>query len=180
MKPSVTDLIKLLDKPALLNWANKIGLQGIKLEEYREKSKKDGTSIHKQIEMYIKDNIPFENKLHQLEFDRYFSNKKIISIESNIETEWFKGRQDIRIEFNNRQYICDFKSNQNYIYFENKLQLIAYRMAENCDGLGIISVPDFKFIPVIINDYKPYEEILKLLSNIYKLKKEIENGNKSI
>ena len=144
MKPSVTELIKLLDKPALLNWANKIGLEGIGLDEYRKKVMKDGTSIHKQIEMYVKDKTPFENNLHQLGFDNYFSNKKIVSIESNIETEWFKGRQDIRIEYKGKEYICDFKSNQKYIYFENKLQLVAYRMAENCDGLGIISFPPEK------------------------------------
>lgn len=176
-KPSVSELIKLLDKPALLKWANKIGLEGIKLDEYSNKVKNSGISIHKQIEEYIQFNKPFENIKHQNEFNRYFKDKKIISFESNIETDWFIGRQDLRIEYNGKQFICDFKSNQKYVYFENILQLVAYRMSEKSDGIGIISVPDFTFLPIKIQDFTPYEEILKSLSNIYNLKKQIENGN---
>lgn len=174
MKPSVTNLIQLLDKPALLKWANKIGLQGINIDDYRKKSLSDGTSIHKQIESFIKDKKQFETKEHQNNFDRYFINKKIVASEINIETEYFVGRYDIKIEYNSKIFICDFKSNQKNVYFENKLQLVAYKMAESCDGIGIISVPDFTFIPVIINDYLPYEKILIALSEIYKLKKELQ------
>ena len=100
---------------------------------------------------------------------------KIIEIEKSIETDYFVGRLDVKIEYNGKIFICDFKSNQKNIYFENKLQLVAYSMAEQCDGLGIISVPDFTFIPVIINDKTPYQHILINLSNIFKLKKQIEN-----
>jgi hypothetical protein len=173
MKPSVTELIKLLDKPALLKWANKIGLEGIKLEDYSKKVMQQGTSIHKQIELYIKYKIPFENKFHQESFDMYFKDKEILSYESIIETEWFKGRLDLKILFKGKTYVCDFKLNQKFVYFENKLQLAAYRFAENADGVGIISIPDFTFLPVIIKDFTPYEEILKSLSNIYTLKKQL-------
>lgn len=176
-KPTVTELIKLLDKPALLGWANKIGLEGIKLDDYRKKSTKSGISIHKQIELYILHKTPFENPIHQISFDKYFINKEIISIEKNIETEWFKGRMDLKIKYKGKTFICDFKSNQKFVYFENKLQLAAYRMAESSNGIGIISVPDFTFLPVIIKCHEPYEKILKALSNIYQLKKQIENGN---
>ena len=172
-KPTVTDLIKLLDKPALLGWANRIGLDGIKLDDYRKKSTTTGTSLHKQIEMYVKEKKPFENLVHQQSFDKYFFDKEILSIETNIETEWFKGRMDLKIGYKGKTYVCDFKSNQSSVYFENKLQLSAYRMAENADGVGIISIPDFTFIPVIIKDFTPYQEILKLLSRIYYLKQSL-------
>lgn len=167
MKPSVTELIKLLDKPALLNWANKIGLQGIKLEEYRKKSLSDGISIHNQIEMYIKNKTPFLNIEHQNNFDRYFKNKEILLFEERVETEYFIGRMDIKISYKNKTYVCDFKSNQRDIYIENKLQLTAYRMASNCDGIGIISVPDFTYLPIEIKDFSPYENIIKALNIIY-------------
>jgi hypothetical protein len=49
-KPTVSQLLQLLDKPALLGWANKIGLEGISLDEYRKKSTKGGTDLHKEIE----------------------------------------------------------------------------------------------------------------------------------
>lgn len=170
MKPSVTNLIGLLDKPGLLKWANKIGLEGIHIDDYRKKSLSDGGSIHKQIEVYIKDKTPFINSEHQDNFEKYFSNKTILESEKNIETDYFTGRYDIKIGYNSKTYICDFKSNQKNIYLENKLQLVAYRMADKCDGVGIISVPDFIFLPIRIDDYRPYEEILINLSNIYNLK----------
>jgi len=176
MKPTVTQLIDLLNKPALLNWANNIGLQGIGLDEYRNKAKKDGTSLHNQIECFIKEGKSFENKGTEEKFKRYFLDKKIISFEKSIETDYFKGRYDILIEYNSKKYICDFKSNQKMAYFENKLQLVAYRMAEPCDNVGIISIPDFKFISTNIIDFYKYEEILKSLSIIYNIKKSIEDG----
>lgn len=180
MKPSVSKLLSLLDKPALLSWANRIGLQGIELSEYRKKALTEGTSIHKQIEDYIKIKKPFDDIINQNAFDKYFSNKVIIDYEKKIETDWFIGRLDIKFEYKGKIYVCDFKSNQKNVYLENKLQLVAYRMSENADGIGVISVPDFKFLPIQIKDYTPYEEILKSLSNIYKFKTHIEYGNKIV
>ena len=174
MKPSVTNLIQLLDKPGLLKWANSIGLQGISIDEYRKKSLSSGNYIHNQIQKYISNKIPFENVEYQDNFERYFSNKQILSSEKNIETDYFIGRYDIKFNYKSKIYLCDFKSNQNNIYFENKLQLSAYKMAEICDGVGIISIPDFKFLPVYITDFTPFEEILIYLSKIYKLKKQIQ------
>lgn len=172
-KPSVTELIKLLDKPALLKWANKIGLQGIALDEYRKNILKAGTSIHSQIEHFIISNIPFENTQDQLNFLEFISGKEIIDVEKNIETEWFTGRIDIIFKYNGKTYICDFKNNQENIYFENVLQLTAYRMAIPCDFIAVIGVPKFKFMPIYsIIDYTPYEEIIKSLSNIYTLKQQ--------
>lgn len=168
MKPSVTKLISLLDKPALLNWANKIGLQGIKLDEYRDKVLKFGTSIHKQIEDYILYKKPFVNIEDQINFDKFFIDKKILYIEKKIETENYIGRLDIKYLYNNKEYICDFKSNQKNIYLENKLQLCAYKKADNCDIIGIISVPDFKFIECNIENYDLFYNIISDLCSLYK------------
>lgn len=173
LKPSVSKLIGLLDKPALLYWANKIGLEGTNIRDYRKKSTAAGSSIHKQIENCFLHGEPFENPEDQERFENYFSNKDILEIEKDIETDYFQGRYDLKLGYNGKTFLCDFKSNQRTIYFENKLQLVAYRMAEKCDGVGIISVPDFKFIPVFIEDYTPYEQILINLSNIYQLKEQL-------
>lgn len=174
MKPTVTELIKLLDKPALLKWANKIGLDGIKLEDYRKDKMQSGTSLHNQIECYLQYKKPFEDNLNQLRFDNFIKDKEVLFIEKNIETDWFIGRLDLMFNCKNESYICDFKSNQRAIYFENKLQLIAYRMALKCDKIAIISIPDFTLMNVYIKEYGPYEEILKALSIIYNNKKLID------
>lgn len=166
-KPSVTELTKILDKPALLNWANKQGLLGIDISIARKKWLNDGTSIHSQIENFIKNGVPFLESSTQFMFENFFKDKSIEFVEKQIETDWFTGRIDIGLLYNNCFYICDFKSNQKNVYIENKLQLVAYGMAERCEKYAIISVPDFTLIPVEIPDTKPYEEILKALSIIY-------------
>lgn len=174
-KPSVTELISLLDKPALVKWANKMGLQGVNTEEYSKKTMAVGTSYHNQIEKFIKNGECFESRLIQDDFINFFNGAEILSCEENIETDYFIGRVDIRYKKDGLLYVCDFKLNKKKLYLENKLQLVAYRMATGADKLGIIAIPSFKLIPVDITDYNPYEQILINLSNIYRLKGEI-NG----
>lgn len=164
-KPSISELIKLLDKPALLNWANKQGLKGIDIS--KSTSKKEGTSIHQQIERYIRHEVPFEETHNQLYFDKLFSDKKIIHNELEVETDYFKGRLDLCYSKNDVIYISDFKLNRNQVYFEDKLQLVAYSMAVKCSKFSIISVPDFKEIDVDVPDIDRYINIIKSLSDIY-------------
>jgi len=175
-KTSVTELLKLLDKPALLNWANKQGLQGIDISKDRSKWLKDGTSIHSQIENFLLKGTPFINKETQFKFVKFMANKEVLGIENKIETEWFTGRYDIKLLIENKEYIVDWKLNHKTLYLENKLQLIGYAMSEKCDGLAIVSVPDLTLMKFSVSNREPYEEILKALAMIYNYKKEIENG----
>lgn len=173
-KPTVTELIGMLDKPALIKWSNKIGLQGISLDAYREKSKKEGTSIHKQIENKVKKNIPFELTEYNECWDEFMMDKEIVEIEKPIETPYFIGRLDSKIKWNDKIYLCDFKSSDG-VYFENLLQLTAYRMAEPCDFVGIIKIPEFTMKPQYqITDFKPLETILISLHSIYQNKELIK------
>jgi len=169
-KPSVTELLKLLDKPALLGWANKQGLLGVDISEKRKVSLSQGNSIHNEIELHFKQNKPFENEEIGMCYSRFVSNKNILAVEKDIETEYFTGRIDSIIEYDNRKFIIDYKRSKGKVYLENKLQLVAYSMAEECDSFAIVVVPNFTFIEVQIKDRKPYEEILKSLSNIYNQK----------
>ena len=57
---SVTGLISMLDKPALMKWANKIGLQGIELSKYSKKSKSEGNDIHNKVECFLKYGVDFK------------------------------------------------------------------------------------------------------------------------
>ena len=174
-KPSVTQLLDLLAKPALIGWANKQGLAGIDIEVTRKKALYEGSSIHSQIESYCKGEGDFIDENDRIKFCRFIQDKKIISIEKEIETEWFIGRYDAMIEKDGKPFIIDYKSGfSGKIYLENKLQLIAYTMAEPAD-MAIIGLPQYYFSQVIINDRTPYENLLKSLSNIYYAKKEIEN-----
>lgn len=170
-KPTVTELLDILNKPALMKWANKIGLQGISLDDYRNKSKKEGTYLHKQIENYLLNGIQFENSETQKCFELFQSDKVFKEIECNIETEYFRGRFDAKIIYKGELYLCDFKSND-AIYLEQKLQLTAYRMADKFCKIAVVKIPEFIFKPVVIQDYKPYEDLLIELSKIYHLLKK--------
>lgn len=168
-KPFISELLDLLNKPALLYWANKIGLQGVPLNDYYKKSKAAGVSIHAQVKRFAEQGIPFENPEHQTNYLRFIEDKAVIDLEQPIETPHFTGRYDARIKIRDLVYICDFKSNSG-LYFENKLQLAAYRMAFPECGVAVVEVPSFILKPVEIEDFTELEGILKCLAYIYKHK----------
>ena len=102
-------------------------------------------------------------------FKEFMVGKEIVDTEKEIETEWFIGRYDIRLKVMQKQYLCDFKS-KSRIYLEDILQLTAYRMATKDTDVALIEIPQFKFKPLGLRDFTPYEEILKALSTIFKNK----------
>ena len=173
IKPSISDLLDLLNKPALISWANKIGLEGTKLKDFRKKSQGEGTSFHKQIEEFLRDWKPIEDVEFQKRVEAFFAGAEIIGLEKPFEHEFFNGRYDIKFSRNSETWICDFKTNKKKLYLENALQLVGYRMAEKCDRIGVISIPEMKLIeiPKEVN-LEPYEQILIHLSHIYQLKKQ--------
>lgn len=175
IKPSVTEIIGQLDKPALMHWANRIGLEGKSLAEARKQSTTQGTSLHKQLERWLLSGEPMEDSDFQIRARRFFAGKHVISCEKAISHEKFIGRFDIKYETEDGAiWICDFKSNQSRIYRENKLQLAAYRMAEGCDRVAVISIPDMALLEVRIDDFSPYEEMILHLVEIYRLNKVME------
>lgn len=173
MKPSVTKLIEQLDKPALLKWANKIGLQGIHIDEYRSKAKTEGSDIHHQVEMYLKFGALTEDESINQKMVKFFSDKEIISIEQPIESDYFVGRFDVKLRWKDFVFICDFKSSSG-VYFETKLQLASYKMSTECDHVAVIHLPDFILRPVDL--YFEHYEFMKTLSKLYELKSKVENA----
>lgn len=167
-KPAVTELIDMLHKPALMRWANKQGLLGVDISKERARTKADGVSMHEQIARR-----EFTDPLHASNFARFVADKEIVYAEREIETEWFVGRYDCKLQWRGLTYLVDWKRS-NAVYFETRLQLVAYAMAEPCDRLGIVSVPDFCLIESGIRERGPYQEILISLARVYRLRKEIE------
>ena len=169
-KPSVSQLLELLAKPALIDWANKQGLMGVDLKEKRKRSLAKGTSLHSQIEHGV-----FDREIDSQNYTRFMQDKEIIETEKEIETDWFVGRYDAKIRHEGRIYIVDYKSGfKNKIYLEHKLQLIAYTMAEPAE-VAIVPIPHFGLVPIEIKNREPYEQMLIKLSELWNIKKEIEN-----
>lgn len=178
-KTSISELLNLLNKPALIGWANRMGLSGIDINLSNRKSMNEGTNYHNQIQAYIQNKIEFKDPVLGKNFIEFVSDKEILSCEVNVETDYFVGRYDFKFKFkeSGKVIIVDFKTSDEGVnkklYLENKLQLVAYGMAENCDGFAVVTLPDFSYIPLSITDRTPYEGIIKSLSNIYSLKKSL-------
>lgn len=173
MKPSVTNLIALLDKPALLKWANKIGLEGTHIDDYRSKAKESGTSIHESVEQYLKFKILPDDESLAARIKNFFADKEIMEVEKPIETDWFIGRYDVKLRWKDFVFICDLKSNSK-VYLETKLQLSAYRMADECDHVAVIHLPDFLIQPVSTTEY--HESMIIKLSELFQIKHKLENS----
>ena len=169
-KPSVTQLLDLLAKPALITWANEQGLKGVNIKTARQSALKSGTSMHAQIE--AKD---FADPEVRQNYERFMSDKELIDSEQEIETEWFTGRYDARIKWRGLTYLVDYKkSRRQRVYFEYKLQLAAYSMGVQADRFAMVATP--AFIPVEVNlseDMPKYREVLIALSKIYQLRQEL-------
>ena len=68
-KPSVTKLLDLLHKPAIVKWANKQGLAGVEINAYSASVKKHGTDLHNQIEKAIKGDVCFDDEQTVINFN---------------------------------------------------------------------------------------------------------------
>lgn len=163
---SVTKLIALLDKPALLGWANKIGLQGIDLKDYQSKSKKDGNEGHNKLERFFKYGEDFEGSdLLKKELIGF----TVLGCEIDIDNGFINGRMDLALKKDNEIYICDFKSNKR-IYLGTKLQLSTYKHIYNGHKICFINLDNFKIVEIDIKT-EYYFEIVKRLYQVYGLLK---------
>ena len=172
MKPSVSDLIALLDKPGLMSWANKIGLKGESLAAYKTKIRSKGTDLHSIVESFTIDGILSSDEELNDKMIKFFSDKEIIDTEQSFETEYYTGRYDVRLRWKGLTYKCDYKSSSK-VYFDNKIQLAAYKLAfPDDDSLAVIHLKDFVISPIEI-DISLYQELLIALSKVYQLKQKL-------
>jgi hypothetical protein len=173
MKPTVTELLDILNKPALIKWANDLGLKGISLKSYRKDVFSDGNKKHKEIEDYLLHGVLIEDENKRIKIEKSFSDVSLISIEESFENDFFKGRCDIRFIKNGIQYIGDFKRKFKRPYLEHYLQLIAYKIHFNCDKICIIDLNEFMIHELsLLREYE-YKKILHHLIEIYKTTKTL-------
>lgn len=139
--PGATTVLGLLNKPALVKWANNLGLQGIDVTKYVDKTAEVGTLAHLMVQYYLagseqldysrfsQDTISqAENSLISFwEWDKTHKIKPILlekSLVSNIHK--FGGSVDCYAEIDGQRWLVDFKTGK-AIYDEMAIQLAAYR-----------------------------------------------------
>jgi predicted RecB family nuclease len=166
---AVTKIIDLLDKPALVGWANKLGLSGVSLKEYYKNVTTEGNEQHYEIENYFRYGELFEG--YEL-LENNIKGYEVIGVEQTISNQFLIGRIDLILKKDNLIYVCDFKRNKS-IYLKTKLQLSAYKEMLEADKVCFINSKTFELIEINIDTSK-YYTIVKRLYQIYQLLKELK------
>lgn len=172
-KPSVSSICDILNKPALIGWANKLGLMGESVNRFTAKKMESGTKKHSEIEDFLLYGVCLSEQYRQEKIEELFNGCEIIGIEQSFESDLYKGRVDIRFIKNGISYIGDFKSKFKRPYLEHYLQLICYKMYFGCDKICIIDLRDFQIHELSLDNEKTYKEIIFNLINIYNLKQKL-------
>lgn len=138
--PGTTTIIGILAKPALLNWANRIGLEGYEIEKYKNEAADVGTLAHLIIEKELKQE-KLDTSLyssHNLTIamqcvDKWHDWKKqhdfeIIMPEESLVSELYQygGTIDCYCRLDGKLTLLDFKTSS-VIYPEMFVQLAAYK-----------------------------------------------------
>jgi len=139
--PGTTTITGLLNKPALVRWANNLGLNGIDSSKYVDDLAGVGTLAHDMVQTYFtdeptdtseysdKDIKRAENSLKS--FHAWVTDQNIHPIlnETELVSETLKygGKLDMYCNLNDKKTLIDFKTSK-AIYDEHFYQLGAYWM----------------------------------------------------
>ena len=135
--PSVTQVLSIIDKPGLANWANGIGKQGVDLSSYLNKKAEYGTYVHECLQSVIEGkSCKLLGKYKKVdETVKLF--KKLVNVynihdarcEVSHQTNEYGGTYDMvaTMNFDDKEtkVLADFKTT-NQIYPEFFIQLSAY------------------------------------------------------
>jgi hypothetical protein len=194
--PSVTTILGVIAKPALIKWANNLGLKGIDSTKYVDALAAVGTLAHDMILANLRDTDPaacgkdFDKATIDLAencFLSFLNWKKPLDIEPILveealvsESLRFGGRMDFYGKINGKLTLMDFKTGKG-IWPEHFYQLSAYRqlLIENDHAAPedhlVLNIPrtetesfDQKSRVVLVNEW----EIFKASLTIYTLAKE--------
>lgn len=197
--PGVTTILGIMNKPALVKWANNLGLQGIDSSAYVDETAKIGTLAHEMVQEYLGgpewDRTAYnpgqidlaENAvLSFYEWERRnVSSFKTTFIEEQFvsETNRYGGTVDWYGELNGQLWLIDFKTCKT-LYPEHTYQTAAYRAlllerGYRVDGVRILRIgrsEDESFDDKIIgreeieDAYRVFESAL----NLYRAKSSFE------
>lgn len=193
--PGATTITGLLNKPHLVVWANRLGLEGIDSTKYVDAAASIGTAAHRMIECYFtgerfeKENYSpadvdaAENAV--LSFYEWVKrhNIKPIANEMQLVSDNYKfgGTIDCLCEIDGELELLDFKTSKQ-IYDEHFIQLSAYRAlleeaghkVARCRILRIGRDETEGFEERTMTDTSKHFELFKHLLAVYYIKKELK------
>jgi len=193
--PGVTTVLGILNKPALVIWANRLGLQGIDSTKYRDEMADIGTLAHQMIVDYFKgektDTSDYsktqidlaENCLLSFwEWERGHKIEVIMAEAQLVSTDYgYGGTIDCFCKLDGQPTLLDFKTGK-AIYPEMFYQLAAYeqllaeagKLIEVTRILRIGRDADEGFEERSVGKLDKHFEIFKHCLAIYNLQKEVK------
>ena len=189
--PSVTTIIKLLNKPFIAKWANSLGWKRQSYDKVLEESANKGTFVHETLHEYLfKEgkkfdlsnpevlNFLYENLNTFKEFEKDYDIKPIWG-EKSFSLDKFGGTVDLYCELNNKYTILDFKTSKRF-YSSHFIQLGAYiQLLEANDykveQVAILRIKEGDYDIKIINreDMNDYIELFNRLVEVFYLVYEL-------
>jgi len=193
--PGVTTVLGILNKPALVIWANRLGLQGIDSTKYRDEMADIGTLAHQMIVDYFKgektDTSDYsktqidlaENCLLSFwEWERGHKIEVIMAEAQLVSTDYgYGGTIDCFCKLDGQPTLLDFKTGK-AIYPEMFYQLAAYeqllaeagKLIEVTRILRIGRDADEGFEERSVGKLDKHFELFKHCLAIYNLQKEVK------
>jgi PD-(D/E)XK nuclease superfamily len=157
--PGVTTVLSVLDKPYLVAWANKMGLQGIDSRKYTDEAATVGTLAHYLVECELAGVEPELGDFTPNQIDRaghsfsHFQQWRAqhdlspVLVEAQLVSERYRygGTVDCVAWFDEDLTLLDFKTSSG-IYEEMKWQVSAYMAlaaehGQRCTGARILRIP---------------------------------------
>ena len=193
--PGVTTILGILNKPALIKWANNLGLQGIDSTKYVDEKAAIGTLAHKMIADYLRGEETDTSEYSKVQIDQaenatlsFFEWEKTHPIEPALiesplvsEEYQFGGTIDCLARITGEACLVDFKTSKG-IFPEMMIQVAAYQRLLKENGwevdkayiLRIGRTPDEGFEERLVNHLDKRWEIFLHCLEIYRLNKEVK------
>lgn len=193
--PGTTTILGILNKPALVSWANKLGLDGIDSSKYVDTAARIGTLAHYLVQCDLTGDEPDTSEYGEMETSQaenallsYYEWKKtkaIFALETELplvsEKYGYGGTIDCYCLLGSEYWLLDFKTGK-AIYPEMLIQLAAYRNLLMENGYKVEKARILRigrdetegFEERSISDFEPYWKIFEHCLAIYNLQKEIK------
>lgn len=182
--PSVTTILKLLNKPALQKWANSLGFRRMKLDDVLNSSASLGTLFHAGVESYLQGlyfiscskhyEEEYKLKLYLNNFIEWKKTNQLdpIFMEKELVSEKFGGTVDFYGIFNGKKTVLDFKTSKTH-YSSMFLQLAAYVIMVESEGYDVEQVAilcrntKVSVKTMTREELEPYIDVFKILVEFF-------------
>lgn len=200
--PGCTTVTGVLNKPALVRWANNLGLDGIDVSNYTDRLADAGTLVHHMILCDIQGQVPDLDafapqvvRLAENSFISYLAWRRAHTVEPIIceqpmvsETHRYGGTPDLYAKVDGVNALVDFKSGSG-IYAEHFHQVAGgYLLLLEERGLPVerivlLNIPrdeDEAFVEIPLTIESPavpkHREMFLLCRRVYQLQQELKPG----